>query len=58
MTSAVAEAESKVQEIDEKVRRFFEIVNDTVSWVPWPASALVGPIEDGMEKLTQEMQQF
>lgn len=58
MTSAVAEAEDKVQELDEKVRRFFEVVNDTISWVPWPASELIGPIEDGMEKLTQEMQKF
>lgn len=58
MTSAVAEADSKFQEIDEKVQRFFEIVNDTISWVPWPASELLGPIEDGMEKLAQEMQQF
>lgn len=58
MTSAVAEADRKFHEIDEKVRRFFEIVNDTISWVPWPASELLGPIEDGMEKLAQEMQKF
>lgn len=58
MTSAVAEAEGKSQEIEEKVQRFFDIVNDTISWVPWPASELLGPIEDGMENLAQEMQKF
>lgn len=58
MTSAVAEASDKAQEIDEKVQRFFEIVNDTISWVPWPASELIGPIEDGMERLAREMQKF
>ncbi len=58
MTSAVADAEGKSQEIEEKVQRFFDIVNDTISWVPWPASELLGPIEDGMENLAQEMQKF
>lgn len=58
MTSAIAEASGKADEIEQKIQEFFEKVNGLISWVPWPASELIGPIEDGLEKINQEMQKF
>lgn len=58
MTSAIAEASDKTDEIEQKIQEFFDAVNDTISWVPWPLSDLIEPIERGMDKLGQEMQKF
>ncbi|MGH3917085.1 MAG: WXG100 family type VII secretion target, partial [Pseudonocardiaceae bacterium] len=58
MTSAIAEASDKADEIEQKIREFFDAVNDTISWVPWPLSDLIEPIEQGMENLSQEIQRF
>lgn len=58
MTSAIAEASGKADEIEQKIQEFFNAVNDTISWVPWPLSDLIEPIERGMENLSQEVQKF
>lgn len=58
MTSAIAEASGKADEIEAMIQEFFDAVNGTISWVPWPLSDLVEPIERGMERLSQEMQLF
>ncbi|HEX2297183.1 MAG TPA: hypothetical protein VHH34_01470 [Pseudonocardiaceae bacterium] len=56
--SLVLETSDKSREIEQKIQEFFDKVNQVISWVPWPASELLGPIQDGMERLAQKMREF
>ncbi|MGH4019494.1 MAG: hypothetical protein ACRDT0_09715 [Pseudonocardiaceae bacterium] len=54
----VNEAFEKSQEIEQKIREFFDKVNEVISWVPGIFSHLIEPIVQGMEQLGQKMQEF
>lgn len=54
----VHEAWEKSQEIEQKIREFFDGVNEVIGWVPGIFSHLVEPIVQGMEQLRQKMQEF
>lgn len=59
MTSPlVNEASEKSQEIEQKIREFFDKVNEVIGWVPDIFSGLIEPIVQGMEQLRQKMQEF
>jgi|AntDryMetagUQ889_1029465.scaffolds.fasta_scaffold06142_3 methyl-accepting chemotaxis protein len=59
MTSPlVNEASEKSQEIEQKIREFFDKVNEVIGWVPGIFSGLIEPIVQGMEQVRQKMQEF
>lgn len=54
----VYETSRKAQEIEQKVREFFDKVDEVISWVPGIFSHLIEPIVQGMEHLAQKIQEF
>ncbi len=54
----IREANEKTQEIERKIREFFDKVNEVISWVPGILSHLIEPIVQGMDQLRQKMQEF
>lgn len=58
MSAVIDQAVGKADEIERKIQEFFDKVNDVISWVPWPFDDLIEPIEQGLAKLRQKMQEF
>ncbi|MFD2422145.1 hypothetical protein [Amycolatopsis pigmentata] len=59
MTSpAIQQADDKFHELEQKIREFFDRVNDVLSWVPDFLSGLVQPIQEGLTTLRQKIQEF
>lgn len=54
----VREAEGKTEEIDRKVREFFEKVNGLLDWVPGALTQLIEPIQRGLQQLQQKLAEF
>ncbi|WP_007025777.1 hypothetical protein [Saccharomonospora iraqiensis] len=57
-SSAIGQANDKLDELQRKIDEFFEKVNDTLSWVPDWASNLIEPIQHGMNDLRQKINEF
>ncbi|GAB2962698.1 hypothetical protein LWP59_18390 [Amycolatopsis acidiphila] len=59
MTSpAIAQANDKFHDLQQKIDDFFNKVNDVVSWVPGFLSDLIKPIEDGLNALRRKVKEF
>lgn len=58
MNPLVQQANQKSREIDENIRKFFDQVNNVMSWVPTPLDYLIDPIRKGMELLAEKAREF
>lgn len=54
----VQQAMEKSHEIEERIKEFFDRVNDVLSWVPGFLADLIEPIVQGMEALRQKVEEF
>ncbi|AHI00450.1 hypothetical protein GCM10010174_64620 [Kutzneria viridogrisea] len=54
----IAEVDEKLREIERDVQRFFDAVNEVLSWVPDFLSDLIEPIRRGIEGLNQKLREF
>jgi len=54
----VQQAGDKANELEEKIKEFFDAVNDVLSWVPDFLSDLIEPIQRGIDALNQKIQEF
>lgn len=54
----VAQAKEKVEDVDRNVKRFFDVVNATLSWVPAPLEWVIDKVRDGIAWLDEKLSEF
>jgi len=54
----VVQAKEKVDDVDRNIKRFFDVVNSTLSWVPAPLQWVIDKVEEGMRWLNQKIVEF
>jgi uncharacterized protein YukE len=54
----VVQAKSKADEVDRNLRRFFEVVNATLSWVPGPLKWIIEKVEEGFRVVNVKIAEF
>lgn len=58
MNDTAAQVQGKANEIDAKIQEFFNKANDILSWVPGAFSHLIEPIKQGLQAISQKLQEF
>jgi uncharacterized protein YukE len=54
----VLQAQEKANEVDRDIKRFFDVVNATLTWVPPPLRLMVDQIEQDLRWLTEKIAEF
>jgi uncharacterized membrane protein YccF (DUF307 family) len=54
----VAQAKNRTEDIDHDVRRFFDVVNSTLTWVPPPLQWVIDKVQEGFRWLNQKLAEF
>ncbi|SFT47496.1 hypothetical protein SAMN04487904_102355 [Actinopolyspora lacussalsi subsp. righensis] len=58
MNDTAAQVNDKANEVDVKIKEFFDKANDILSWVPDAFSHLIDPVKKGLHDISQKMQEF
>ncbi|WP_394613002.1 hypothetical protein JNUCC0626_23905 [Lentzea sp. JNUCC 0626] len=54
----VVQAKGKADDVDRAIRRFFDVVNTTLSWVPAPLKWVIERVEDGIRIVNVKIAEF
>jgi hypothetical protein len=54
----VVQAKEKVEDVDRNIKRFFDVVNATLSWVPAPLQWVIDRVQDGIRWLNEKISEF
>lgn len=54
----VLQAKEKLDDVDHNIKRFFDVVNATLSWVPPPLQWVIDKVEEGVRWLNEKISEF
>ncbi|MFD4643237.1 hypothetical protein ACFWN2_38430 [Lentzea sp. NPDC058436] len=54
----VVQAKGNADEIDRAIRRFFDVINSTLSWVPAPLKWVIEKVQDGIRVVNVRIAEF